>query len=110
MTSIASSFAISSLVDISAAADKLRIIASAPEICQAGPDSLIYRVALLRVPWRKENYKNLFPVDLPHTNSGGPTETAIYAETACGVPVETRVSTSGPSSVMAIVCSACALG
>jgi hypothetical protein len=32
MTSIASSFAISSLVDISAAADKLRIIASAPGI------------------------------------------------------------------------------
>src|SRR6185369_1953204 len=35
MTSIASSFAISSQVEVSTPADKLRIIASAPQVCQA---------------------------------------------------------------------------
>src|SRR5687768_10538741 len=79
MTSIASSFAISSEWNLEAA-DKLRIVSCTPFPCQGREGTL------------------------------GAPDYNVTAADSRGLAEDTRVRTSGPSSVMAMVCSACALG
>jgi len=119
MTSIASSFAISSLVEVlcrgrQTANNSIRP-ANLPS--RAGPKPIVIReirvftvsgIALVRVQWKKD-FKNTFPLNSRITPARFQ-ENTDYTETACGVPEETRVSTSGPSSVIAMVCSEWALG